>query len=114
MSLCAHCFICSCSCLSLYAVFRFLMDLGHIFFSHFRLFFLLMLLFREQLDKLNRPFCIVDSGGGGMWNCVKVIPEVLSRQMEDLREYLKLPGWLVSLMACIVALDDLKTQTHMH
>ncbi|CDI82979.1 Multi-pass transmembrane protein, related [Eimeria acervulina] len=70
--------------------------------------------YQEELDKLNRPFCIVDSGGGGMWNCVKVIPEVLSRQMEDLREYLKLPGWLVSLMACIVALDDLKTQAHMH
>ncbi|CDJ59003.1 Multi-pass transmembrane protein, related [Eimeria maxima] len=52
--------------------------------------------YQEELDKLNRPFCMVDSGGGGLLNCVKIIPELLSRQLEDLREYLKLPGWMLT------------------
>ena len=44
---------------------------------------------------------MVDSGGGGLLNCVKIIPELLSRQLEDLREYLKLPGWMVGFLVSI-------------
>ncbi|KAL8429853.1 hypothetical protein ACSSS7_006301 [Eimeria intestinalis] len=52
--------------------------------------------YQEELDKLNKPFCSVDAAGGGICGWFYAVPEVLSRQMEDLRTYLKLPGWLLT------------------
>ncbi|KAL8454907.1 hypothetical protein Emag_001273 [Eimeria magna] len=51
--------------------------------------------YQEELDKLNKPFCSVDAAAGGICGWFYAVPEILSRQMEDLRTYLKLPGWLI-------------------
>lgn len=39
---------------------------------------------------------MVDSSTGGMCGWIYAVPEILSRQMEDLKSYLKLPGWLLT------------------
>ncbi|KAL8439935.1 hypothetical protein Efla_004860 [Eimeria flavescens] len=52
--------------------------------------------YQEELDKLNKPFRMVDSSPGGICGWIYKVPEILSRQMEDLRSYLKLPGWLLT------------------
>ncbi|KAL8275773.1 hypothetical protein Esti_000336 [Eimeria stiedai] len=52
--------------------------------------------YQEELDKLNKPFCSVDAAARGICGWFYAVPEILSRQMEDLRTYLKLPGWLLT------------------
>ncbi|OEH74839.1 multi-pass transmembrane protein [Cyclospora cayetanensis] len=52
--------------------------------------------YQEELDKLNRPFCTVEAGRGGICGWIFLLPEILSRQLDDLKTYLKLPGWLLT------------------
>ncbi|KAL8453162.1 hypothetical protein Emed_001032 [Eimeria media] len=52
--------------------------------------------YQEELDKLNKPFCSVDAAAGGICGWFYAVPEILSRQMDDLKTYLKLPGWLLT------------------